>query len=93
MGTDFISRDSICLNKHVFYHPQDGIAQNNGYDPADWAICISDVMDLPAADVVEVVRCIDCINWNGNNCTTLYGLFAPKPNDYCIRGERRVDNG
>lgn len=48
------------LNKHVFYHPKDGIARNNGYDPADWAIRISDVMDVPAADVVEVVRCRDC---------------------------------
>ena len=59
---DYISLDSVCLNKHVFYHPKDGIARNNGYDPADWAIRISDVMDVPAADVVEVVRCKDCIH-------------------------------
>ena len=51
MATDYISRDSVCSNKHVFYHPKDGIARNNGYDPADWAIRISDVMDVPAADV------------------------------------------
>ena len=85
---DYISLDSVCLNKHVFYHPKDGIARNNGYDPADWAIRISDVMDVPAADVVEVVRCKDCINWNGNDCVTLYGLYAPRPNDYCSRGEK-----
>lgn len=44
--------------------------------------------DIPAADVVEVVRCKDCINWNGNDCITMYGLYAPMPNDYCSRGEK-----
>lgn len=39
----------------------------------------------------EVVRCIDCINWNGNDCITMHGLSAPRPNDYCSRGERRAD--
>lgn len=43
---------------------------------------------IPAADVVEVVRCKDCINWNGNDCITMYGLYAPMPNDYCSRGEK-----
>lgn len=44
--------------------------------------------EIPAADVVEVVRCKDCINWNGNDCITIYGLFAPRPDDYCSRGEK-----
>lgn len=43
---------------------------------------------IPAADVVEVVRCKDCINWNGNDCITMYGLYAPRPDDYCSRGEK-----
>lgn len=43
---------------------------------------------LPAADVVEVVRCKDCINWNGNDCITMHGLSAPRPDDYCSRGEK-----
>jgi hypothetical protein len=51
------------------------------------------VDDASNADVVEVVRCKDCINWNGNNCITMYGLFAPNPNDYCSRGERLAYNG
>lgn len=41
-----------------------------------------------AADVVKVVRCKDCINWNGNNCITMYGLASPKPNDFCARGQK-----
>lgn len=43
---------------------------------------------VPAADVVEVVRCKDCINWNGNDCITMFGLYAPRPDDYCSRGEK-----
>ena len=40
------------------------------------------------ADVVAVVRCKDCINWNGNDCITIFGLYAPRPDDYCSRGEK-----
>lgn len=85
MATDYISRDSVCSNKHVFYHPKDGIARNNGYDPADWAIRISDVMNLPATDVVEVVRCRDCIHIRDLDCP----IFWPKTEeDFCSFGER-----
>ena len=48
---------------------------------------INEIREIPAADVVKVVRCKDCINWNGNNCITMYGLASPKPNDFCARGE------
>ncbi len=41
-----------------------------------------------AEQVSELVRCKDCINWNGNDCITMYGLFSPRPNDYCSRGEK-----
>ena len=50
------------------------------------------IKELPAADVTEVVRCKDCINWNGNTCITIWGMANTKPNDYCSRGER-LDNG
>lgn len=49
------------------------------------------IRNAPAADVVEVVRCIDCVNWNGNTCINMGGLFSPRPNDYCSRGERGRD--
>lgn len=51
-----------------------------------------ELQDMSDHDFVEVVRCGDCINWNGNDCITIYGLFAPKPNDFCARGERRKPN-
>lgn len=44
------------------------------------------ISEIPAADVVEVVRCRECRDWDGNRCTSIYGLFAAKPNDYCSRG-------
>lgn len=45
----------------------------------------------PTADVVEVVRCIDCAiphnQWTG--CPKLNGLVTP-PDFYCSYGERRL---
>ena len=41
-----------------------------------------------AEQVSELVRCKDCINWNGNDCITIFGLYAPRPDDYCSRGEK-----
>lgn len=52
-----------------------------------------ELYDVSDHDFVEVVRCRDCINWNGNDCITMYGMFAPKPNDYCSRGESVIRNG
>lgn len=49
---------------------------------------------VPAADVVEVVRCKDCAvlhnKWLG--CPSLNGEIPP-PDFYCARGERKSDNG
>lgn len=54
------------------------------------------VSSIPAADVVEVVRCKDCrhsetcpdrILWC-NECNML-----AEPDGYCYRGERRNDDG
>ena len=46
--------------------------------------------NVPAADVVEVVRCKDCAvphnKWLG--CPNLNGLIPP-PDFYCAKGERK----
>lgn len=58
---------------------------------------IDDVKNAPTADVVEVVRCKDCADWqtdwvpscgdNGSHyCATMDRIT--KPNDYCSCGER-----
>ena len=52
---------------------------------------------LPAADVVEVVRCRDCMycdtmNWSGQTafeCEHPLGLIDASPNNYCVFGERK----
>ena len=75
-----------------------------------WAVCMNHpeylmrddalhVIDsIPAADVVEVVRCKDCKYWQDNNdgyphqeCR--WGNYeTPDPNDYCSYGSRRDSN-
>ena len=54
---------------------------------------------LPAADVVEVVRCNDCKSFgiyqcSGNGyCTHDKGLIDTEPDDFCSYGERRDTDG
>lgn len=63
------------------------------------AMCRNEVRHAPAADVVEVVRCKDCVcgykTQNGQIiCKFLEaGNFIPyvKPNDYCSYGERKEE--
>ena len=62
--------------------------------------CIA-VEDADAADVVEVVRCKDCVWFAPNNGGLWYGCAfdtrhpddVPKPDDFCSSGERRADDG
>ena len=55
------------------------------------------VLELPAVDAVEVVRCGECVHWklskynNGTKhyCAVLDGF--PESDWYCSHGERRED--
>ena len=58
------------------------------------------VLEIPAADVVEVVRCRDCRHWNSetgfcnlNSHFPMDGLDWDMFNDddFCSLGERRTD--
>jgi hypothetical protein len=54
------------------------------------------ILEAPTADVVEVVRCKDCIflkRMNGDKlrCHNTYGLLTTTENDYCSRGRRREE--
>lgn len=62
--------------------------------------CVSELMDIPAADVVEVVHCKDCIYYRNKECesddfwSALCGddiglHYVPEPDFYCACGERR----
>lgn len=50
------------------------------------------LLQMPTADVVEVVRCKDCAiphnKWLG--CPNLNGLIPP-PDFYCAKGKRKED--
>ena len=53
-----------------------------------------DIMEEPAVDAVEVVRCKDCNHCDPENyhCDHPMGTAAPlrrKPNDFCSYGERK----
>ena len=48
-------------------------------------------MEIPSADVVEVVRCKDCKWFNRFGCAIeiVDSTDRPKENDYCSFGERK----
>ena len=45
------------------------------------------MVDAPAADVVEVVRCKDCTEWDKNECECSH-WYGFRENDFCSYGER-----
>jgi hypothetical protein len=56
------------------------------------------IQSLPAADVVEVVRCKDCKYWGGTTygfiCRRFSGITmknCTKPDAFCSDGERRAE--
>lgn len=50
----------------------------------DWKEVVSIINDAPTADVVEVVRCKDCINYAYVNGYEFFG----QPMRYCVRHNR-----
>lgn len=59
---------------------------------------LEEIIDaMQTADVVEVVRCKDCVYWeqatdNSGNCNRAFEITAYL-NDFCSYGERREDDG
>ena len=59
----------------------------------DWDCASQDALDaikaIPAADVVEVVRCRDCVYWRGENdiCKGICIDFSA--DGYCSEGKRK----
>lgn len=58
--------------------------------------CVSELMDIPAADVAEVVRCRDCRKRYTMNCTMYYECSQcggqwdwTTDNGFCHEGQRR----
>ena len=62
--------------------------------------CIAEIVNAPAVDAVEVVRCCDCVackvildNVGAGHChcKKRYGLPEVDPTDFCSYGERREE--
>ena len=55
------------------------------------------ILKIPAADVVEVVRCENCIRRGTEDCAMYYGCECGEQhtwetdNDFCSWGERKMD--
>lgn len=79
--------DDICLAEKIVF----GILESK---------LVKDIIEQqPTADVVEVVRCKDCVHcaddWNGNQpmftCDIAMCHESVEPSGYCFCGERRED--
>lgn len=59
----------------------------------DFAVAVDDIVEIPAADVVPVVRCYQCKYYAKSMvlCHHEDGLAAPDKMDFCSYGEQRGD--
>lgn len=87
MPDEYIKREAALMKLM-----QDGCSAKN----------LQSILDMPAADVAEVVLCKNCKWFADNNGGEWYGckMFhvvritpedAPKPDDFCSYGERREE--
>lgn len=56
----------------------------------NYGTAILAVMDVPTADVAEVVRCKDCTEWDTKECECSH-WYGFRENDFCCHGVRKND--
>lgn len=81
---DYISREAV-LKK----------LSGGAMDAWEYASLKNDIDSIPAADVVEVVRCGDCkfyTNGTMRMCCARGYIDFIYPGDFCSRGVRRTEN-
>ena len=91
---EYIEREAISeeIRKYYYKNPPNfsyGEGFDRGLDRAQRAI-----LDAPAADVVEVVRCKYCKYFGLNDenvpyCLNPFGLDDPEPNGFCNYGRKK----
>lgn len=94
---EHIERDSLMEKVKAIHKAVDTSAINNDYNTG-FHSATSQIMgmidSLPAADVVEVVRCKDCIKCVHDKifghywCNRMNSTYKVKPDDFCSYGER-----
>ena len=99
--TDYIKMANVAEEiKKICQSCRDTCAELDGLEPDCESGCgifelKSKVAAIPAADVVEVVRCKDCKHYNPKyefKCVLPFGLVSPDYDDFCPRGKRRPKN-
>lgn len=83
---EYIDRAAAVKSVLRMRRPENSVAQNRML-----SIIQIDMLKLPAADVVPVVRCKDCkYNVRTKKCLNPDSFFAvPKDDDFCSYGERK----
>lgn len=84
VAKEYIERDEILSHKWKVrvYDPNDP-------DPVNEVVSVSTILCIPAADVVEVVRCKDCIYWRGENDPCKGICIDFDADGYCSEGKRK----
>ena len=93
MNDDLISRQSIIYKLYAKANEWRGSYSGDAY-----ATAARMVKKEPAVDVVEVVRCKNCVSGHKQPYSTLIrcetmACNGLKPDDFCSYGERRTDDG
>lgn len=91
VDTGYITKESALSCFH------DWIDRYGHEHTADEMVEYQRIEELPAADVVEVVRCKDCRyfydGYDEKCCINHRGVVATDENGFCHHAERRADNG
>ena len=87
---EYISREAVLAHKWEVR-----VCDQNDPDPVSEVVSVSSILRIPAADVVEVVRCKDCKYRDDDDFCTGRGYpNGAVPDDgFCDKGERRDDVG
>lgn len=90
--TEYIKRSAVF---EQFDNADADVCETDDFGGVDYGFGMKNIKELinaiPAADVVEVVRCKDCkYNRGSKKCLNPDSFFAvPKDDDFCSYGERK----
>lgn len=86
----YISAEAAAEKLRNYKIERDLMVSHN--DTIDFAISVISA-EVPAADVVEVVRCKDCKEFQASHHWCGFLKIDIDPGEFCSYGERRADNG
>ena len=92
---EYIEREAVLseLQEEIEFETSMYTEEQNKYFNMGLKCAIRDAKSQPAADVVEVIRCKNCKNYelmksNGKHFCNEFGGFVTEE-DFCSRGERK----